>query len=312
MRDRKHLQRLVDRYLDHTATDEELEVFIYLQQQGELDELLDKRLNQQILAEAESNLKPVLKWLIPIAAAAVVVLVSSWLFYLSNGNLPGSLEEPVSTIQVMTGNREIKTIRLTDGTHITLNQNSQVRFLEQWTRSKVRSVELVKGEAFFDVEQTIDKKPFVVQAASGIEIRVLGTQFNVVEAAEQTTVYLHEGCVELETGLGKAALKPGELAEYTRNTDSLAIQPVDGVRWMAWKNNLFVFEDAGLTEVKGELEAYYGISIELPHKPYEHLRFTGTIPRKNMDTVLKVLSETLNLKHARQGSRVNFQIKPKY
>ena len=90
-------------------------------------------------------------------------------------------------------------IALSDGTTVYMNAGSSLKFPVQFIKGHNREVTL-EGEAFFEV--TKDKKhPFVVKTR-GVDVRVLGTKFNVSsykEDAEINTV-LVEGSVSLSNG----------------------------------------------------------------------------------------------------------------
>lgn len=306
MESKAHLERLVDRYLDNRATAEELEVFVYLQKQGVLDQLLEDRLTRRLCEEPPLRSPRQRKWMLPLAATATLMLVSSMGLYFSWGYLQ-SLIEPVARVEVSTGKGEIKSIQMADGSLVTLNANSAIRFSNDGAE-KERVVELTRGEAFFEVKKKPDKRVFIVKTPTGLEIKVMGTAFNVSEKAGQMHVFLQEGKVQLRTSKETARLTPGELATIGADRKRIDIRTVAEDQWLAWKNNLFVFEDAPLEEVARELEAYYGITVELPKMSPEPLRFTGKMERDNLDTVLNVIGETLNLKNSRKGAIVKFQL----
>jgi transmembrane sensor len=83
-----------------------------------------------------------------------------------------------------------RTVQLADGSHLYLNRATQVRVA---LKSSRRAVELVDGEADFDVAHD-PARPFVI-AAGDRQIRVLGTEFNVLRHDGRLTVTVKRGVV---------------------------------------------------------------------------------------------------------------------
>ena len=100
-------------------------------------------------------------------------------------------------------------LQLSDGTVVHLNSGTTLKYPVKFIAGENRQV-FLDGEAFFDV--TKDKKhPFVVNADK-LNVRVLGTHFNVSSYPEdaQTDVVLVEGSVGLYRG--------NETFDATKNT----------------------------------------------------------------------------------------------
>lgn len=72
-------------------------------------------------------------------------------------------------------------LTLDDGTRVCLNSNTTLTFPDHFDR-KERRVTL-DGEGYFQVAKN-EKKPFIVQAKE-YEVRVLGTEFNVMMYKDQ-------------------------------------------------------------------------------------------------------------------------------
>ena len=107
-------------------------------------------------------------------------------------------------------------IVLSDNTHVFLNAGSSLRYPVNFIKGKNREV-FLEGEAFFEVTKDT-QHPFVVNAHE-INVRVLGTKFNVSAYPESlaTKTVLVEGAVGLyktETYKAENAtlMTPGDLA----------------------------------------------------------------------------------------------------
>lgn len=91
-----------------------------------------------------------------------------------------------------TGVGENRTVRMTDGTMITLNAITEIRV--SYTKTE-RVIDLVSGQAFFQVVANRDR-PFFVRSGFAV-VRDVGTQFDVDRRPGSTTVTVVEGRVAL-------------------------------------------------------------------------------------------------------------------
>lgn len=105
---------------------------------------------------------------------------------------------------------ERTTVRLPDGSNVTLNTGSAIATDFEGGR---RGVRLLAGEAFFEVAHD-PAHPFVVATRLG-EVRVTGTAFDVHREAGGDEVFLQRGAVELASGGETLRLAPGEGALLT-------------------------------------------------------------------------------------------------
>ena len=101
--------------------------------------------------------------------------------------------EYVNQIEVPIGERA--SLRLSDGTLVWLNSGSRLEYPTHFATDN-RQVRL-EGEAYFEVQRD-ESLPFIVQTNT-VDVKVLGTKFNVSSyAKEETKVTLKEGKVQVE------------------------------------------------------------------------------------------------------------------
>jgi transmembrane sensor len=141
---------------------------------------------------------------------------------------------------------EIRRVPLGDGSSMTLNTETTARV--RFTRSE-RHVQLVTGEALFDVVRDADR-PFMVEVGAST-LKASATSFSVSKLAGQAVkVMVRTGSVEL---IKPDAPAPVALvAANTRATlpaagTTLATQPVAPAeigRELAWQQGMLSFEDA--------------------------------------------------------------------
>lgn len=179
---------------------------------------------------------------------------------------------------------------LSDGSKVWLNASSSIRFPAAFVGNS-RRVE-VKGEAYFEIAK--DKtKPFYVNNGSS-EIKVLGTHFNVMAYPDEyrSELTLLEGSVQFTKNGESQLLSPGKQIIYAEGSDDTKQVEANIEEVMAWKNDLFVFNNTNIDEIMKELMRWYDVKIKYEgEKP--DISFTGVIPRNaNVSKVLKALELT--------------------
>lgn len=218
---------------------------------------------------------------------------------------------------VRTAYGEIRSLTLPDGSTVTLNANSTLRF-RRWAFNRPllaglgtppRTVALT-GEADFAVRHLPTRQRFVVQTTKGLTITVLGTVFTVLSRERSTRVVLHSGRValSLNSAAGRSALtmRPGELATLDPK-GRLAVAPVrQPDAFSAWKQHRFTFEQTSLRAVADLLHDNYGLTVVIADPRLAERTISGSFPARDADEVLQLVADLLQLNYRRDGDRVTF------
>lgn len=180
---------------------------------------------------------------------------------------------------------------LPDGSKVWLNAASSLKFPTTFSGKK-RIVEMT-GEAYFEIAQN-EKQPFIVKKGK-TEVKVLGTHFNVMayEDEEAIKVSLLQGAVKVTTAAThhNRLLKPGEQIEVKQDGRMSLVKNPNLNKVMAWKNNLFWFENSNIQEIVKQLARWYDVDIEIEGNIPD--RFTGSIPKDlTFSKVFEVLQKT--------------------
>jgi ferric-dicitrate binding protein FerR (iron transport regulator) len=175
-------------------------------------------------------------------------------------------------------------ITLQDGTRVTLAYSSYVRYQTK-TDGNIREV-TIGGQAEFEVAPDI--KPFIVHAG-GTDVRVLGTQFNVMNYAnEPTTITLLSGRVQVLNPNGSGELKPAQQAIV--RDGQFEIKTMSHPRsCLDWANDppYFYFENDSLGKVLRELERWYDVRVVNPERLAGY-PISGKFPRSyTLEEILK-------------------------
>lgn len=179
------------------------------------------------------------------------------------------------------------TLTLSDGTLVWLNAASKLTYPTTFN-GKERIVEL-EGQAYFEVAKDASR-PFHVKAGK-LNINVLGTSFDVMAYPDEKNVYttLVEGSVQVQDNNTAKVLLPQQQAVADLKTGALLVQSVNTDKALAWKNGLFIFNNADFESLLREIARWYDVEfINLAGKNNE--LYGGSISRnKNLSDVLHLL-----------------------
>ncbi len=221
--------------------------------------------------------------------ASIVVAISSLLAI----NLYPE-EENNTRYAISSDYGETKTVRLKDGSLVTLNANSTITYQDNWGDDKVRKVWL-KGEAYFEIEHKDNNQKFVVEA-NGNEINVLGTKFNVYARERNTNVLLTEGKVEFKSkNQERLQMVPGDLVSFNGKNQTLKIEAIELKDFTFWKEGNLVFRSKSLSEVSDLLKNNYDIDVFFLDGALADRKFTGVIPSENVEVLIESLAKAFDL-----------------
>ncbi|SEL59715.1 FecR family protein [Pseudoxanthomonas sp. GM95] len=141
-----------------------------------------------------------------------------------------------------------------------------------------RKVTLERGQASFVV--AVDRRPFQVQAA-GLQVRDIGTTFDVSLRREQARIDVAEGQVHVIGADGDgpmlADLHAGQSARIDYRDDSVSVQAVDVGAMTAWWQRRVVFRDEPLREVAEQFNRLNRTRLQLDDDAAGALRLTGNL-----------------------------------
>lgn len=205
------------------------------------------------------------------------------------------VENPRKTIY-RTGFGETLAITLPDSSKVMLNSNSLLIYYTDWDSQAIREI-WVEGEAFFDVQHLESHQPFKVHPTSGIEVEVLGTQFNVYHRNKQTKVLLSEGNVTMNftdnPKMSKILMEPGDLVEYDQR--KIQKKRVNPVSYVSWTKKVLQLESTSLLEMVRMAEENYGLKIELGPQVDLNQSASGSMPLTNGDAFMKLTAKIFHI-----------------
>lgn len=314
------IETISDMWHNRTSPDEEFMEATFL---AHLERTRDKGMliNVEGLEPGQSQAAPsdnsrlFIRWASIAAVVAILLLGAS--FFLNT--------KPSETQGLMADNKEVSTkngsrtkMKLPDGTDVWLNAGSKLTYGENFD-GKTREVNLT-GEAFFDVVHNAEK-PFIIHT-SKIDVKVLGTQFNVkaYEGDKTTETSLIRGSVEvfLKKDPGKKyLLHPNEklvleneafAKEETRTaqstqqagTSAMLTEPPVVIRQLSyynedqnvessWTRNVLSFDDEQFSEVAKKLERWYDVTVNFKNKYWEKKHISGSFESESLEQAMEAL-----------------------
>jgi transmembrane sensor len=242
------------------------------------------------------RLEPFRRSFLRVAAAILIGLagVGGWLVVQEYGGYT-----KVASVQGK------ETIELNDGSLITLNEGSTLRYSMSEKRGE-RKVFLT-GEAFFEVARDT-VRPFIVVADETV-IEVLGTSFNVRAYKETETieVTVQSGLVSMSgrrSDEEQLVLQPGNTGLYNRSGKSLEFIGRADPNSFAWKTRELVFSETPLSEVVEVVSRVYGVSLQIGSEELADCPLTVSFSDQEFPAVLNVIQNTFDLKAERRGGSI--------
>lgn len=277
----------------------------------------------ELLPARRTNLRKIIYTGISIAASLLLVF---WFVNREKNTGKtsggGTIARQVNEVSTRYGSKS--QVQLPDGSLVWLNAGSKITYGKEFGK-KIREVTL-SGEAFFDVVKDADH-PFVIHASS-IDIKVLGTAFNVkaYPEDEKTEASLIRGRIEVSIRSrpnDKIILSPNEKLvvdnksmkvqqkdEEEENVPMIAVNklkvnPVDStIAETQWIENRLVFDNESLRELAVKMERWYSVEIEITDSVLMEKRFTGKLDNENIEQAMDALRYTTPFRFERKGNKI--------
>ncbi|WP_162558756.1 FecR family protein [Robertkochia solimangrovi] len=231
-----------------------------------------------------------------IAAVLLLLLISGAYLYFGSE----SIFSPVNSDAFIAKTTQQKEVELPDGTTVILNSESKLTVADDFNTQN--RIVFLEGEAFFSVTENKDR-PFIVKTLNGIDVKVLGTKFNVrsYDTDETVETTLVSGKVEVyenNTTLPVATLKPHEKAIFHKEHKSLVVTTVETRPITSWSRGELDFENTPIKVVLKDIERWYDVAFNIEDQEIESYTLSGKFKRENtIKEVLEVLEASSPIKY---------------
>lgn len=268
---------------------------------------------------------------IAIPLLALSILAGHFLFSTKNllrPQLAETAKPPSRAVnEIATRNGSRTSLILPDGTKVWLNAGSRLSYDSGFGKN-LREVSLT-GEGYFDVVRN-KEKPFIIHA-SKINIKVLGTEFNVKSypSDKTTEASLISGSIEVtfnDQPRKKVILKPNEklvvdnfklssqLAQTTDNSPGKNSRPdipkdiavrnltheikTGEIIETSWVENKLLFQNESFDEIARKLERWYGVTIKFKNERLKDTHLTGSFTNETIRQALDALKFTADFNYS--------------
>lgn len=226
-----------------------------------------------------SRLRTWLPW--GVAAAATVLLAVQVATPTRGPSTPAVAAAEPAVIE--TGNGELATVRLHDGTVVRLAPRSRLRLLRLQHERGVS----VEGHAFFAVAKD-PSRPFRVRTSEG-DLVVLGTRFDLRTDGRGLRLAVLEGRVAVYARGERKEVASGEITEIR---DGLSLPTLklgnadDVTRWM---RRFLAFQSTDLGTVATEIERVYGARVVIADPSLEHETVSAALTDQSLEQVMRIV-----------------------
>lgn len=228
-------------------------------------------------------LAPLVPFLAIAAGAAAVLAVAMIL------QRPAPAPAPAVPFSSPSLAAPLERLTLDDGSVVQLNRGAVVTTEFSATERRVR---LEAGEAHFAVAKDA-ARPFLV-AARGVDVRAVGTEFNVRIEPARVDVVVTEGRVRVaraETsgplvGAGYRAVVPLDSAAAPEVT---ALSAAEIERHLRWQPRMLDFAGATLFDIVGEFNRRNAVRLTISDPALGALRLSATFRSDNVEAFVRLM-----------------------
>lgn len=249
--------------------------------------------------ELANKEKPLEQWnrqsfWLKIAAVLILISIGLW--------LPFSVFiNPMNATLTISSLNEVRTDTLPDGSIITLNKNTAVSYPKRFAKSK-REVHLKEGEAFFTVVPN-QAKPFIIDV-NNIEVKVLGTSFNIKVEKNRTELIVESGLVEVSQKNQIVHVGKDERIEIDKTTGRFEKLINTDQLYKYYRNNTFIADNTPLWRLVEILNEAYDAHIIIDESSLKNVPINTTFESQSIDEILSIICETLTIKADRKGNQI--------
>lgn len=244
------------------------------------------------------------RWLWPATLAAAAGLALSFILWHSGGQ--SGHDRPAPPGDSLAVSQRV----LEDGTVVEMNRGAQI---EVAFTPDERRVHLVRGEAHFSVTKN-PLRPFFVRA-NGVDVRAVGTAFDVRLETGSVSVLVTEGHVQVSSPnqMTVPVLTAGQRTVVLLATDApppqvFDVSPAEMTERLAWQPQLLDFSSTSLALVVAEINqratGSTQVKLIIADPELGRLPIVASIRSDNIEGFIRSLELTAGVRADRRGENV--------
>lgn len=303
--DRNHLDLLIQKYIDRTATPAEQEELNnwYREFTGEEDRYpmtdgQEAAAGQEMLSYLTARIHrrkrlPVALYA-SLAAACLLgaVLLINWL---------KTPEKQLFVADIPAAASENRFVYLPDSSKVLLHPGSKMDYRHNGNNREVT----LEGEAYFDIASH-PEEPFIIHTGK-VSTTVLGTSLNIKTwSTDSVSVSVLSGKVQVtDANQQKTILTPNQQVVYNQHTNNIQQVKITPATVIEWAKSDMQFQDMPYGQLAQRLDRRYDVNIVFKNPALQHCpitgRFSGT---ESLNEVLDILSQTMGTTYSINGRTV--------
>ncbi|BAV05280.1 FecR family protein [Filimonas lacunae] len=306
----KELARLLALFLQNKAHPEEIKEMLALIREAGGEDAWNHFLagNAHLPHPEETPLLPVKTKLIHSAffqIGMILILHVCFCFYLYRNVSISSSDKPAMT--VVKKSKTDTYISLPDSSSIILEAGSTLAYPEEFS-GRLREVEL-KGRAYFTISPNA-ASPFLIHAADGLTITVLGTRLDVkaYKGEKEITVTVQSGKVRVEGGqrvLG--VLTANNQIKVNTNTYAFTTKVISANETIEWLGKDLLFRDKPLQSITDLFAKRFNVHFVFQPTELAHINVTSSFDgTESLKEIVDTLSEIISVSYSINGNEVVF------
>jgi transmembrane sensor len=333
MMSKKDFERILERYLNGTATAQEIRQvekwYASLDSENDypvLDAVEGERIDQADLEKIKKRISAKKHWIIrrwpSLAAAAAVIIIGliavDSLITNSASSIKDKIFSALTDQEIENESPEIKLIKLSDSSRVFLHPGGIIRIAGDFNNGD-RKVSLT-GEAFFEVARD-ERQPFKV-FTHDVVTTVLGTSFTIKAPSEKEkiTVVVRTGRVAVSSkaagpanekdNLQEVIVTPNQQAVFNPESKTLkAILVQDPLALSKPDKTKEVFDEEPIINILKKIEVLYGVEILYDASALAACRITTAFLHEGLYERLNILSKAIGATYAVEGTTIRFESK---
>lgn len=180
------------------------------------------------------------------------------------------------------------------GAMVELSPGAEIRTLNQHQLK-------LSGNALFEVPR--QKETPLIIYASGVQIKVLGTKFEVEQSTDSVHIGLYEGLLNIAFGQNTRVLKSGSYVTFYLKENRFGQGPLP-----TEASGVLQFKDQKLASIVQQIGSHYGVLLQLAEVEKAR-KYTLNIPIDNLERSLELISELTSLQVIKKND-TTYELKP--
>ena len=333
MMSKKDFERILERYLNGTATQHEIRLIEkwysslesenkYPILRAEEEQAIDQSDLESIQKRINRKKNKTIAFWPTLAAAAAVLIIGAVLIYNLTTDPANAIRNKTSLAltdqEIVNGSSGVKVVKLPDSSQVFLQPNSMIRISGDFNKGD-RKISL-KGEAFFNVVRN-ENQPFKV-FTHDVVTTVLGTSFTIKAPSEKEkiTVVVRTGRVAVSSNAGEPGSEKGKPQEVivTPNQQAVFNPESKVLKAMLVQNPVVlnkpdkpkeVFDEEPIINILQKIETLYGVEIQYDEPALANCRITTAFLKEGLYERLDVLSKAIGATYTVEGTQILFNSK---